>query len=343
MPPSRSRIREFMFELGIKKNYFDIYQDLFTSITPLPLELFLHELCLIDYFITEEKLSISDFMLYDSYSYKRTPGTGNAAGGIRADSDSAPQTAPASGGSPSSPTVPASDSRSLSREDIPEADLPSPHTTIEFEQYMLSCITRGDVEGLQAYFSSHTAGRPGKTSDNYLRQTKNIFISSVTLCSRAAIEGGLPSEEALSLSDRYIQHSESFDNSEQVMNLQYHMVMDFTSLVAELNQGKRYNKFMRDVTGYIREHLTDRVTVEQMAADLYVSRSYLSSKFKKETGTTISSYITEQKIKKAMEYLKHTDRSILDISTFLGFSSQGYFQNVFKKYTGMTPKAYREQ
>lgn len=97
------------------------------------------------------------------------------------------------------------------------------------------------------------------------------------------------------------------------------------------------------MTGYIREYLSEDLNVEQMAKDLYVSRSYLSTKFKKETGMTLTVYIQEQKIKKAMEYLKNTDKSVLEISTFLGFSSQGYFQNVFKKCTGMTPKEFRGQ
>ena len=74
-----------------------------------------------------------------------------------------------------------------------------------------------------------------------------------------------------------------------------------------------------------------------------MSRRYLSTKFKKETGMTLSQYIQEQKIGKAKSLLKSTDRSILEIATYLGFSSQGYFQNVFKKLTGMTPKDYRNQ
>ena len=125
------------------------------------------------------------------------------------------------------------------------------------------------------------------------------------------------------------------------MNLQYNMVMDFASLVAELQNGTRYDRFLRGVTGYVHEHLTEDISVEQMANDLGVSRSHMSTKFKKETGMTLTNYIQEQKIKKAMEYLKKTEKSILEISTFLGFSSQGYFQNVFKKRTGMTPGEYR--
>lgn len=309
--PPRSQIREFMFELGIRQNYFEQYLNLMLTVTPMPLELFLHELCLIYYFVSEKKISLSDFSLYDSYSgiFRQNQ---KLVENIHTTAETLVDVAPL-------------------------------HGTLEFEQTMLSLITSGSLDELNTLFSGRSAGRPGKTSSSYLRQIKNIFISSVTLVSRAAIAGGLPSEEALTLSDRYIQHSEALNNPEQVMNLQYNMVMDYATLVAELLHGARYDKFMRSVTGYIREHLTENLNVEQMAEDLYISRSYLSTKFKKETGMTLTSYIQEQKIKKAKEYLKSTDKSVLEISTFLGFSSQGYFQNVFKRRTGMTPREYREQ
>ena len=310
--PSRSKIREYMFELGIRKNYFEQYLSLMLTITPMPLELFLHELCLIYYFVSEKELSLADFILYDSYSDISRQNQKTVEDITPSMAEESYESAPA-------------------------------HGTLQFEQKMLTYITHGDVEGLKSYFSAHSAGRPGKTANSYLRQVKNIFISSVTLVSRAAIAGGLPAEEALTLSDRYIQHCEAFHNPEQVMNLQYNMVMDYATLVSELQQGSRYDKFIRSVTGYIREHLSEDLNVEQMAKDLYVSRSYLSTKFKKETGMTLTAYIQEQKIKKAMEYLKNTDKSVLEISTFLGFSSQGYFQNVFKKCTGMTPKEFRGQ
>lgn len=176
---------------------------------------------------------------------------------------------------------------------------------------------------------------------NYLRQIKNLFTATATLVARAAIEGGMPPEEALSLSDRYIQHSEKYSEAEQIMNLQYHMVLDYTTQVHELIMGFSYNQFMRTISTYIHDHLTDDISINQMAKDLYMSRSHLSTKFKQESGMTLSTYIQQQKIKKAKEYLKNSNRTILEISTFLGFSSQGYFQNVFKKIVGMTPKEYR--
>ena len=318
MPPSRKKIREFMFQLGVKRDYFFSYQELLAGVTPMPLELFLHELCLIYYFISEEKLFLSDFTLYDA--------TSNIL----------------------------EQNQLVKRYEAQESDPPAPldpvtfgndiqHTTIGFEQQMLTFIRNGDPEGLKNYMDSHPAGQPGKTSSSYLRQLQNIFIATVTLCSRAAIEGGLPAEEALSLSDRYIQHSEKFGHPEQILNLQYHMIMDYATLVAQLAVGGEYNYFLRTITSYIREHLDERLTVDQIAEAMHMNRSYLSTKFKKETGRSLSSYVIDTKLKKSMEYLRNTDKPIIEIVNLLGFSSQGYFQNVFKRHIGITPGQYRER
>lgn len=338
--PPKSQIREFMFSLDLKMNYMEQYQQLLSSITPMPLELFLHELCLIYYYISDKKLGLADVAIYDSHTRITRQNNDKQSSMISEVAD------------------PISSSRSTtekelnsisdiadvhaSANDYSNAVTPA-HTTYLFEQEMLRCVREGDLDKLRELFKRNSAGRAGKMAPTYLRQLKNIFISSATLLSRAAIEGGLPAEESLNLSDKYIQHAESYNNPEQVMNLQYHMVIDYTTLVNEIRQGDRYDKFMRSVTGYIREHLTEEFSVNQMAQDLFLSRSYLSTKFKKETGMTLSQYIQEQKIEKAKSLLKTTDRSILEIATYLGFSSQGYFQNVFKKLTGMTPKEYRNQ
>ena len=310
--PSREKIREFMYLLDVKQNRFEQYQALIKTITPMPLEAFLHELCLIYYFITEKKIDLSDIIVYDSNT------------SIASQNNVLRDTLPPVSSTPAEP-------------DFPE------HTAYAFEVDMLRFVTNGDSDGLLSYFNNHSYGRAGKIASTYIRQIKNIFITSATLVSRAAISGGLPPEEALSLSDRYIQHCEQYMNPEQVMNLQYHMVMDYTSLVAQIHNGARNDKFLRTVKTYVREHLLSDLSVDQIAKDLYVSRSYLSTKFKNETGMTLSSYIQEQQIARAKDYLKNSDKSILEIATYLGFSSQGYFQNVFKKHTGMTPKQFREQ
>lgn len=57
-----------MFLLGIKENYKHYYQELINSITPMPIELFLHLLCMVNYYISNKKRAVSEILLYDCYS-----------------------------------------------------------------------------------------------------------------------------------------------------------------------------------------------------------------------------------------------------------------------------------
>lgn len=308
---SRSQIRDYMFSLGLKENYVQSFDDLLKSITPMPLELFLHLLCLVNYYISNEKTDIAQLLIYDSSNPVRLQTTDSKP--------SAPQT---------------------EMEDNVSDEI---HDTYLFEKQMLSFVTSGNVTALEKLFATTSPGRSGKMAGNYLRQLKNIFISSVTLVCRAAIEGGLPQEDAFSLSDRYVQHCEKYNDPAQILNLQHHMVLDYASLVHSITSGSSASPLVRAVSAYVQEHLTEDITVDEMAQTLYLSPNYLSSRFHRESGMTLRTFISQQRISKAKDYLKNTDRSILDISTFLGFSSQAYFQNVFKKMTGMTPKEYRER
>lgn len=72
-----------------------------------------------------------------------------------------------------------------------------------------------------------------------------------------------------------------------------------------------------------------------------MSRTYLCDRFKLETGMTIGHFITNTKITEAKRMLTVTTLNAAQISDYLSFSSQSYFQNVFKKIVGCTPKQFR--
>lgn len=307
---TRSNARELMFLLGIDEKEKAHYQTLLQGITLMPLEIFLHLLCLVNYYISGEKKEITELSLFDFH-------------------DSIPTGLPAS--SQPQPPVPE-----------PEDWLAVSHSTFEYEQQMLRFVKTGNLEGLRKLFANSSAGQPGKIADSYLRQLKNIFITCATTVSRAAIAGGLPVEEALSLSDRYIQHSEKHLYPDQIQNLQYHMVLDYATRIRNLVMGKQYSKSIQNIISYLQEHLTENVHTADLCSLVSLSRSQLSARFKSETGFTITEYMYTLKIKKARDLLASTDKSLLEISTYLGFSSQGYFQNVFRRYTSMTPGDYRK-
>ena len=94
---------------------------------------------------------------------------------------------------------------------------------------------------------------------------------------------------------------------------------------------------------YIREHIHERIFLQDIADTFSVSPNYLSQLFKKYMNVGISEYIAGQKVTESKKLLKETNLKIYEISDRLGFESAFYFSKVFKKNTGMSPKDYRNQ
>ena len=92
----------------------------------------------------------------------------------------------------------------------------------------------------------------------------------------------------------------------------------------------------------MRHHLSDSIKTEEIAEALFISRSHLSTRFKQETGLNLTEYIHHIKISEAKHLLKYTDKSLLLISNYLGYSSQSHFTRMFKKLVGVSPMEYRE-
>ena len=121
------------------------------------------------------------------------------------------------------------------------------------------------------------------------------------------------------------------------------MILEFTEQVEKLHRGKHTSKLSLDVANYVRHHLSEPISVDKMAEEFFLSRPHLSTKFKQETGMTLTDFILNEKTEEAKRLLRYSDKSQSAISSFLGFSSQGHFAKVFKKYAGVTPNEYREK
>jgi two-component system response regulator YesN len=90
------------------------------------------------------------------------------------------------------------------------------------------------------------------------------------------------------------------------------------------------------------ENFAEDITLSAMANRYNISPSYLSLLFAEKTGKNFIDYLTERRIKKAKELLKHTDLKIYEISNAVGYKDSFYFSNCFKKIAGVSPSEYRE-
>ncbi len=173
----------------------------------------------------------------------------------------------------------------------------------------------------------------------YVRATA---VSYITLCSRAAIEGGVPPETAYDRAKSYTQNTLDASSPEEITNIAYSMFDDFLRLSYQTHMNQQLSKEVQSVCDYISLHLSDELELSFLAERAGYSAYYFSRKFHGEMGITINEYIRDARIAAAKSKLAYTDASISDIAEELRFSSRNAFSTVFKKYTGMGPAEYRK-
>lgn len=221
------------------------------------------------------------------------------------------------------------------------------HGTYNLEQQLLTYVKNGDVEGLASFFDSVLKLQSipeGKLADDALRQSKNIFIGFIALVGKVgAIKGNLDIEQTYQLIDLYTQECERCYSVNQVNELRYNAIMDFTRRVAELKHPDAYSNEVYSALQFIKTHTNQPIGVNDVLQHVDKSRSLFMEQFKKETGETIGRYIMKAKLQESKLLLAYSDRPIADIAFFLYFSSQSHFQNLFKKEYGVTPLVYRKK
>lgn len=103
------------------------------------------------------------------------------------------------------------------------------------------------------------------------------------------------------------------------------------------------NLFVQKAADYIKLNYSEKISIKEIADQLYLSPNYLSELFKKHTGKTISEYLTEYRLEKACQLLDHAEYRVGDVSGMVGIHVGRYFSNMFKKKYGMTPTEYRNR
>ncbi len=96
------------------------------------------------------------------------------------------------------------------------------------------------------------------------------------------------------------------------------------------------------VIDYLHEHYSEKLTLEDLAEQFFVSKTALSYGFKKHMDCTLIDFLLSLRITKAKEYLLGTRKSIEEISELCGFSSANYFGLIFKQKENLSPANYRK-
>ncbi|NLI52797.1 MAG: helix-turn-helix transcriptional regulator [Clostridiales bacterium] len=94
---------------------------------------------------------------------------------------------------------------------------------------------------------------------------------------------------------------------------------------------------------YMQDHLTESISVQQLADMVYVSKSYLSRAFKQKTGVTLMEYLNTLRMEAAKTMLAASGMNTEEIAYQTGYRSTKFFYRAFRTYTGMSTREYRKQ
>ena len=231
-------------------------------------------------------------------------------------------------------------SSNASRQEEPQN---SSHGTWAMEQELLRLIEEGNLDYRKRAARLVGRGRMAPLGNgDTLRHFKNAVIIFTSLCARAAIRGGLSPEVGYTLADRYINSVEAARSFEEVAKINASMQDDYVQRVHDC-RSVAASPLMQKLRQYLDTHLENTPSIPEISETVGYSPSYLAREFKKQTGLTIQQYLRTRRLELAMLALRSSEDSVLDICHRLGFGSQSYFTEQFRKAFGMTPTEYRRK
>jgi len=125
--------------------------------------------------------------------------------------------------------------------------------------------------------------------------------------------------------------------------LAVHLIRQYATAKPQIPiyEGGLSQRQLLQVLDYINDHLDQEIKLADLAMLLGISQFHFSHLFKQSTGTTPYQYLLQQRIERAKQLLKQSDRSIVEIALMCGFNSHSHLSKQFRQLTGATPKAYR--
>ena len=217
----------------------------------------------------------------------------------------------------------------------------SAYDIISYEEQVCHCVRTGDVESVLRM------DVPGKSAPvagvSPVLHLKCLLVALNAQCLHAAIDGGISTRMGYGLNSQLSTHIMTCATEDELLELVGSKVipLSYCLLVRELSVPAVFDKDILRVIRYIHDHHHERITVGELAKHVGLSPEYLSAKFRRETGMTVSGYLSEARIREAKVLLRFSSLSIGEIAAQLSFSSQSYFRTAFKRKVGVTPQQYR--
>ncbi len=143
----------------------------------------------------------------------------------------------------------------------------------------------------------------------------------------------------LRLYDSFAQKILSFTDTKQTLSIAKDICHKYCLLIKNYSLSN-YSRHIRMVISYIHLHIEEELTLRTLAELVGKNASALSFSFSKEVGMTITQYIHQTRIEKAIFYFNTTNMSVSEVSLAVGMHDFAYFSRLFHNQVGCSPREY---
>jgi AraC-like DNA-binding protein len=164
----------------------------------------------------------------------------------------------------------------------------------------------------------------------------------LVLSARAAIDGGADEKVILAQCQTFNEEMQDIRDIDRLCFWLTGVLGKFLMLLFGGGSTSDRNMLPRALT-YIRDHMGEHISLDEVARLVHLSPSYFSRLFKAETEQTFSEYVLMVRIDRAKSLLKLEQFSLTEIAEQTGFFDQSHFIKAFKHVTGVTPGLYRRR
>lgn len=202
------------------------------------------------------------------------------------------------------------------------------HNTVVAENVVVSCLSMTDENMNPEYLKLLQDITPAKPIV-LQKETFSIMSEAFSLC--------------VKLSERRndkLYHSLLKDSSNALVAL---VVSQYLALAKPTDKLSRFEMVTKAFKETLEQHYTTAKRPAAYARKLNISTPYLNECVKNATGHSVSHHIQQRVILEAKRLLYHSDRSVKEIATVLGYDDYPYFSRLFTKTTGMTALAFRNK
>ena len=210
-----------------------------------------------------------------------------------------------------------------------------------WENELMRAVSLGQSSKIDQLISMFSESAFERRSADNLRNMKNYCIIMNTLLRKAAEQGGVHPIYLDSVSSSFAFKIEQMESEDAVPGVMSEILRAYFRLVRRHSLAS-YSQTVQKVILMIDGDLSSDLSLTKLAQAQNISKGYLATIFKRETGKTVSEFVRERRIKHAKHLLTATQLQIQTVAERCGVMDVQYFSKQFKKETGKSPKEYRE-